>query len=47
VVVYYPLMLCGTGISKEDHFNAALLVWGSDLFMGAIGATLFWRLLRN
>ena len=29
------------------HFNAALLVWGADLLMGAIGATLFWRLLRN
>ncbi len=47
VVVYYPLMLCGTGIAKEGHYNAALLVWGADILMGVIGATLFWRLLRN
>ena len=47
VVVYYPLMLCGTGIAKEGHYNAALLVWGADIFMAVIGATLFWRLLRN
>ena len=47
VVVYYPLMLCGTGIAKEGHYNAALLVWGADILMGVIGVTLFWRLLRN
>lgn len=47
VVVYYPLMLCGTGIAKEGHYNAALLVWGADILMAGIGTTLFWRLLRN
>ena len=47
VVVYYPLMLCGTGIAKEGAANAVLLVWGADLLMGAMGATVFWRLLRK
>jgi lipopolysaccharide export system permease protein len=47
VVIYYPLMLCGTGIAKEGHNNPVLLVWGANLLMGGVGAALFWRLLRN
>jgi lipopolysaccharide export system permease protein len=47
VLIYYPLMLCGTGLAKEGHMDPALLVWGANLLMGLIGGTLFWRLLRN
>ena len=47
VIAYYPLMLCGTGIAKEGHYNPVALVWGANLFVGGIGAALFWRLLRN
>jgi len=47
VILYYPLMLCGTGIAKEGRINPVLLVWGADLLLGAVGATLFWRLLRS
>lgn len=47
VFVYYPLMLCGTGMAKEGRFNIVPLVWGADAFVGLIGVVLFWRLLRN
>jgi lipopolysaccharide export system permease protein len=47
VFVYYPLMLCGTGMAKEGRFNMIPLVWGADAFVGLIGLFLFWRLLRN
>ncbi len=47
VLIYYPLMLCGTGLAKEGHMDPAALVWGANLLMGLIGGALFWRLLRN
>jgi lipopolysaccharide export system permease protein len=47
VLLYYPLMLCGTGIAKEGRIDPLLLIWGANILMGAIGAALFWRLLRN
>jgi lipopolysaccharide export system permease protein len=58
VFVYYPLMLCGTGMAKEAKINMiplfrgadpnmVLLVWGADAVVGLIGVILFWRLLKN
>jgi lipopolysaccharide export system permease protein len=47
VLVYYPLMLCGTNIAKDGRVNPVPLVWGADLLMGALGLGLFRRLMRN
>jgi lipopolysaccharide export system permease protein len=47
VFIYYPLVLCGTGLAKEGRYNLFLMVWGADAMMGIIGLVLFWRLLRN
>jgi lipopolysaccharide export system permease protein len=47
VFIYYPLMLCGTGMAKEGRFNMIPLVWGADAVVGLMGLILFWRLLRN
>jgi lipopolysaccharide export system permease protein len=47
VILYYPLMLCGTGFAKEGRINPVLLVWGADLLLGAVGVALFWKLLRS
>ena len=47
VFVYYPLMLCGTGMAKEGKFNMVPLVWGADAIVGLMGVVLFWRLLKN
>jgi lipopolysaccharide export system permease protein len=47
VFLYYPLMLCGTGMAKEGRFNMVPLVWGADAIVGLIGVVLSWRLLRN
>jgi lipopolysaccharide export system permease protein len=47
VFVYYPLMLCGTGMAKEGRYNMIPLVWGADAIIGLIGVVLFWRLFRN
>jgi lipopolysaccharide export system permease protein len=47
VFVYYPLVLCGTGLAKEGRYNLFTMVWGADIFMGLVGLVLFWRLLRN
>jgi lipopolysaccharide export system permease protein len=47
VFVYYPLMLCGTGMAKEGRLPAVPLVFGADAVVGAMGLVLFARLLRN
>jgi lipopolysaccharide export system permease protein len=47
VFLYYPLVLCGTGLAKEGRYNLFLMVWGADALMGLVGVVLFWRLLRN
>ena len=47
VFFYYPLMLCGTGMAKEGRLAPAALVYGPDALVAALGAALFWRLLKN
>lgn len=47
VIVYYPLMLCGTGMAKEGKIDPFLLVWGADIGMGLVGALFLWRLCRS
>jgi lipopolysaccharide export system permease protein len=49
VFVYYPLMLCGTGMAKEGHHMQFMvpLVWGADAVVGLTGVILFWRLFKN
>ncbi len=47
VLIYYPLMMCGTGFAKEGKFEPITLVWGANVLIGVIGLYLFRRLLRN
>jgi lipopolysaccharide export system permease protein len=47
VLLYYPLMLCGTGLAKDGRYDVVSLVWGADGLMAAVGVVLFWRLLRK
>jgi lipopolysaccharide export system permease protein len=47
VFVYYPLMLCGTGMARDGKINMIPLVWGADAVVGLMGLVLFWRLLKN
>jgi lipopolysaccharide export system permease protein len=47
VFVYYPLMLCGTGMAKEGRLAQIPLVYGADAVVGAMGLLLFARLLKN
>jgi len=47
VFIYYPLMLCGTGMAKDGKFATIATVWIADATVGLAGLVLFWRLLRN
>ena len=47
VLLYYPLLLCGTGMAKDGRMNPILYVVGANLIMMSIGGVLFWRLLKN
>jgi lipopolysaccharide export system permease protein len=47
VFLYYPLVLCGTGMAREGKLPPAPLVFGADVVVGLIGVGLFWKLLKN
>lgn len=47
VFIYYPLLLCGTGMAKDGKFGTMLTVWAADAVMATVGVGLFWRLLKN
>ena len=47
VIVYYPLVLCGTNMAKEGRFNEIPLVYGADAVIGLAGLALMRTLLRN
>ena len=47
VLLYYPLLLCGTGMAKDGRMDPMLLMWGANLIMAIIGVVLFSRLLKN
>ncbi len=47
VIVYYPLMLCGTGLAREGKLNPYLLVFGANIVVGSVGLLFTWRLTRS
>jgi lipopolysaccharide export system permease protein len=47
VVLYYPLMLCGTNMAKDGRYNQVVMIWGANGVMILIGLVLFRRLMRN
>jgi lipopolysaccharide export system permease protein len=47
IVVYYPLLLCGTGFAREGRFPIVPLVYGADAVLAFMSVFLFWRLLKN
>jgi lipopolysaccharide export system permease protein len=47
VIVYYPLVLCGTNMAKEGRLSPEPLVWAANAVVGTIGLVLFARLTRN
>jgi lipopolysaccharide export system permease protein len=47
VFVYYPLLLCGTGMAKEGRFSPAPLVWAANGVVAVVGLGLFRRLLKH
>ncbi len=47
VFVYYPLVLCGTGMAKDGKYPPELTIWAADMLMSVIGVVMFRRLLKN
>jgi lipopolysaccharide export system permease protein len=47
VLIYYPLMLCGTGMAKEGRIDPVGLVWAADTIIIFIGTFLCWRTVRS
>jgi lipopolysaccharide export system permease protein len=47
VLIYYPLMLCGTGMAKEGRIDPVMLVWAADVLIITAGTFLCWRTVRS
>jgi lipopolysaccharide export system permease protein len=47
VVIYYPLMICGSNFAKEGKLHPTVDVWTANAAMGVIALVLFRRLLKN
>lgn len=47
VLVYYPLLLCGTNMAKDAKFNEVLLVFAADAVIVMGGLVLFRWLMKN
>ncbi len=47
ILVYYPLMLCGTGMAKEGRIDPVPLVWAADVLILSVGIFLCWRTVRS
>jgi lipopolysaccharide export system permease protein len=47
IFLYYPLLLCGTGLARDGKILPLLSVWAADALMGLIAVGLYWRLLKH
>jgi lipopolysaccharide export system permease protein len=47
VVIYYPLLLCGSNMAKDGKVPAAVGLWAANVVVGVIGIGLYSRLLRR
>jgi lipopolysaccharide export system permease protein len=47
IIIYYPLMLCGTGMAQKSTGFPFLMVWAADIVIAFVGLLLYWRLLKN
>lgn len=47
VIVYYPMLLCGTAMAKDGRFSPAVSIWAADALAALVGAMLFRKLLKN
>ncbi len=47
VMIYYPLLLSGTGMAREAKVPVPVGIWAADVFVGLSSLFLIWRLLRK
>ena len=47
IFIYYPLMLCGTGMAKDAKFGTLLTVWIADAVVAVVGAVFLRRLVKS
>jgi lipopolysaccharide export system permease protein len=47
VFIYYPLVLCGTNLAKQNRLPATMSVWAADVFMALVAFVLFRKLLKH
>jgi lipopolysaccharide export system permease protein len=47
VIVYYPMLLCGTNMAKDGKVPAVVGLWAANAVVGVAGLIIYARLLRR
>src|SRR5262249_8921218 len=47
VFVYYPMVLCGTNLTKQGRLPGEVALWAADALMTLCALVLFSRLVKN
>jgi lipopolysaccharide export system permease protein len=47
VFLYYPLLLCGINLAKNNDLSPVLTVWAANVVVAVLSLDLFRRLLKN
>jgi lipopolysaccharide export system permease protein len=47
VLIYYPLLLCGSNLAKNGRMSMVVAVWGANVLMALVALPLYRKLLKN
>jgi lipopolysaccharide export system permease protein len=47
IIVYYPLLLCGTNMAKDGRLPPVIGLWMANAAVGGMALILYWRLMRR
>jgi lipopolysaccharide export system permease protein len=47
VLIYYPILICGTNFAKEGRVPIPIAVWVADALFAVVAVGMCWRLVRR
>jgi lipopolysaccharide export system permease protein len=47
VLIYYPILICGTNLAKDGKAEIPIAIWTADALFATVAMALCWRLVRR
>src|SRR5207253_2574173 len=47
ILIYYPVLICGTNFAKDGRILIPVAMWWADALFAAVAGGLCWRLVRR